>query len=80
MGVGGRDRFLRRCRGAGTTGVVPLSSPMVGAVRGGGDHQTLTIGPRERRYPDQDEDPSAGGDFNSLPWRRGPLTRTGSTR
>lgn len=80
MGVGGRDRFVRLCRGAGTASVVPPSSRMVGAARSGGDDRTLTVSSCTRRYLGRDKDPGAGGDHNRLPWRRGLFTGTGSTR
>lgn len=47
-------------------------------IRAGVD-QTLTISPCNMRYVYQGLDPSAGGDYNSLPWRLGLLTQTNST-
>jgi endo-1,4-beta-xylanase len=47
-------------------------------IRAGVD-QTLTISPCDMRYIYQGMDPSAGGDYNSLPWRLGLLTQTNST-
>ncbi|MER7541492.1 non-reducing end alpha-L-arabinofuranosidase family hydrolase [Spirillospora sp. NPDC127506] len=46
-------------------------------IRAGTD-QTLTISPCDMRYLYQGKDPDAGGDYNSLPWRLGLLTQTGS--
>lgn len=47
------------------------------AIRAGYD-QTLTLNPCHLRYLYQGKDPSAGGDYNSLPWRLGLLTQTTS--
>jgi hypothetical protein len=47
-------------------------------VRDGTD-QTLVINPCGMRYLYQGLDPSAGGDYNSLPWRLGLLTQTNSS-
>jgi endo-1,4-beta-xylanase len=47
-------------------------------IRDGYD-QTLTISPCNMRYLYQGLNPSAGGDYNSLPWRLGLLTQTNST-
>ena len=47
-------------------------------IRAGVD-QTLTINPCNIRYVYQGMNPSAGGDYNSLPWRLGLLTQTNST-
>jgi hypothetical protein len=47
-------------------------------VRTGAD-QTLTISPCTMRYVYGGLDPSASGDYNSLPWRLGLLTQTNST-
>jgi hypothetical protein len=41
--------------------------------------QTLTISTCNMRYVYQGLNPSAGGDYNSLPWRLGLLTQTNST-
>ena len=48
------------------------------AIRAGYD-QTLTLSPCHMQYLYQGLDPSAGGDYNSLPWRLGLLTQTNST-
>lgn len=48
-------------------------------VRRGSVDQTLTISPCGMQYVFQGMDPSAGGDYNSLPWRLGLLTQTNST-
>jgi endo-1,4-beta-xylanase len=47
-------------------------------IRAGYD-QTLTIPACRLQYLYQGMNPSAGGDYNSLPWRLGLLTQTNST-
>jgi hypothetical protein len=47
-------------------------------IRAGVD-QTLTISPCHMRYVYQGRDPNATGSYNSLPWRLGLLTQSGST-
>ncbi|MFL6075909.1 MAG: non-reducing end alpha-L-arabinofuranosidase family hydrolase [Mycobacteriales bacterium] len=48
------------------------------AIRAGFD-QNLALNPCHLQYLYQGLDPSAGGDYNSLPWRLGLLTQTNST-
>jgi endo-1,4-beta-xylanase len=45
-----------------------------------GDDQTLPIDPCRMQSVCQGLDPRAGGDYNSLLWRMGLLTRTNSPR